>query len=218
MRWRQGSWKSNCWSFTARIRARKSPFLGPVFRIGRGEDCQLRPRSEMISRRHCEILVEEGATKVRDLGSRNGTFVNGERVKGERQLKTGDRLKMGPLEFEVQLAVSVGGKKKPKVKSVQEAAKRTVAAAGDDLDISGSAERRRRRGDRCPARADGHDLRCSHGRRGSGRRHDDQRGAEDQDRPGDEIVGRFSKTDKPMAESSRSAAADMLKQFFNRKP
>jgi len=104
--------------------------------IGRGDDCQLRPQSGSVSRRHAEIVIEDGRVVVSDMGSSNGTLVNGERIKAERELKTGDHLTVGPLEFEVQLAVSVGGKKKPKVHNVQEAAARTVEVAGDeDADI-----------------------------------------------------------------------------------
>jgi pSer/pThr/pTyr-binding forkhead associated (FHA) protein len=110
------------------------------FLIGRAEDCHLRPSSELVSRHHAAILVEEGFVAVRDFGSKNGTFVNGERIKTERELKAGDHLKIGPLEFEVQLAVPVAGRKRPKVHSVQEAAARTVEtpqpAAENEVDIS----------------------------------------------------------------------------------
>ena len=116
------------------------PVTGQKLFIGRAEDCQVRPQSELVSRHHCAILVEEGFVSVRDFGSRNGTFVNNQRVTGERELKTGDRLKIGPLELEVQLAVSVGRKKKPKVRSIHEAAARTVQSSHgepkDDMDIS----------------------------------------------------------------------------------
>jgi predicted component of type VI protein secretion system len=101
---------------------------GPQFLIGRDEECQLRPGSNLVSR-----------AVVRDFGSRNGTFVNDEPVRNERELKTGDHLKVGPLEFEVQLTVGVGGKKKPKVHSIGEAAARTVQSAAyhpdEDMDI-----------------------------------------------------------------------------------
>jgi len=111
------------------------------FLIGRAEDCHLRPSSELVSRHHAAILVEEGFVAVRDFASKNGTFVNGERIKTERELKAGDHLKIGPLEFEVQLAVPVAGRKRPKVHSVQEAAARTVetpkpAAENNEVDIS----------------------------------------------------------------------------------
>lgn len=109
------------------------------FLIGRASDCHLRPHSDLISRHHCVLLVEEGFCAVRDFGSRNGTFVNEEQVVGQRELKNGDRLKVGNLEFEVQLTSQVGGKKRPKVKDVKDAAVRTAAGTGpakDDDDIS----------------------------------------------------------------------------------
>ena len=52
-----------------------------------------------------------------------------EKITGEHELRTGDKIKIGPLEFEVHLSTSVSGKKKPKVHNVQEAAARTVEAA-----------------------------------------------------------------------------------------
>ncbi len=115
----------------------KVPVAGPKFFVGRAEDCHLRPGSDLVSRHHAVILVEEGFVAVRDFGSKNGTFVNGEQVRTERELKNGDRLKIGPLEYEVELVVYVGGKKKPKIHSIQEAAARTVQAADDgEPDIS----------------------------------------------------------------------------------
>jgi predicted component of type VI protein secretion system len=109
------------------------------FLIGRADDCHLRPHSDMVSRHHCVLLTEEGFCAVRDFGSRNGTFVNEEQIVGQRELHNGDRVKVGNLEFEVQLTSSVGGKKRPKVKDVKDAAVRTAAGsapAKDDGDIS----------------------------------------------------------------------------------
>jgi len=99
----------------------------PKFFIGRAEDCHLKPKSELISRYHCAILTEEGGyVAVRDMKSKNGVFVNGERVVGEKEVKTGDKIVVGPLEFVFQISVSVQGEKKPKVESVKEAVARTV--------------------------------------------------------------------------------------------
>jgi len=107
---------------------------GPKFFIGRADDCHLRPRSELISRHHCVLLLEDDYVAVRDFGSRNGTQVNGERVVGERELIKGDQLTVGPLTFEV--AQIVIDKKRAKVESVKEAAARTVAdhATNNDQD------------------------------------------------------------------------------------
>ncbi|HEX7378052.1 MAG TPA: FHA domain-containing protein [Pirellulales bacterium] len=111
---------------------------GPKFFVGRAEDCQLRPRSDLISRHHCVLLIEESFVAVRDFGSKNGTLVNNERVTGERELKHGDRLVIGPLEFEVVVHVPAPSKKRPKVESVKEAAARTAEGhpGGDKLDVS----------------------------------------------------------------------------------
>ncbi len=102
------------------------PITGPKFIIGRADDCHLKPRSELISRYHCAIISEDGYVAIRDLGSKNGVYLNGERVSMEHELKNGDKLSVGPLEFFVHLTVAVKGQKKPKVESVSDAVTRTV--------------------------------------------------------------------------------------------
>jgi len=99
------------------------------FLVGRADDCQLRPNSEKISRHHCLLLLDEGKCVLRDLGSKNGTLVNGNRVEGEQPLKRGDVLEIGPLKFEVSFTVELKGEKKPVVKSIAEAASRTAQSA-----------------------------------------------------------------------------------------
>jgi predicted component of type VI protein secretion system len=76
------------------------------FLIGREQDCQLRPNSDMVSRHHCVFSVDDFSVRLRDLGSTNGTIVNGERIRRETVLTSGDRIVIGNLEFE--LAVRVG--------------------------------------------------------------------------------------------------------------
>ena len=115
------------------------PVPGNKFFIGRAEDCQLRPGSDLISRHHCVLLVDEGYVGVRDLGSKNGTYVNAELIVGEQQLLAGDRLKVGPLEFEITISTGVGGKKRPAVTGgVKEAAARATEATTTvgDVDVS----------------------------------------------------------------------------------
>jgi len=118
------------------------PVAGRKFFIGRAEDCHLRPHSDLISRHHCVILIEDAFVAVRDFGTKNGTYVNGQKIAAEVELKSGDRLKVGQLEFEVRIDVGVGGKKLPKVHSVQEAAIRTAEPprpqkpVRDDVDVS----------------------------------------------------------------------------------
>ena len=117
------------------------PISGKKFYIGRAEDCHLRPASEMISRHHCAIVTEESYVGVRDFGSRNGTFINGDQVFGERELKPGDRLKVGPLEFTVHIVHGLGAKKRPPVNDLKEAAARSAAGSNkSDFDVAGWLE------------------------------------------------------------------------------
>ncbi len=103
--------------------------------IGRSGDCHLRPKSDAISRRHCVIRVEDGTVTLTDFGSKNGTYVNERRVEGHMVIKSGDKLRIGPLAFEVMIDHSLGGEKKPKVKSVKEAAERTFESSRDATNI-----------------------------------------------------------------------------------
>jgi pSer/pThr/pTyr-binding forkhead associated (FHA) protein len=73
--------------------------------FGRGAECHIRPNSDWVSRQHCMLRVTADAVFVRDLGSRNGTLVNGTRVLAECRLGAGDQLQVGPLVFELQLEV-----------------------------------------------------------------------------------------------------------------
>ncbi len=70
--------------------------------IGRKPDADLRIPLADISRSHCEFSLNDDGATLRDLGSSNGTFVNGERIT-ERSLKPGDLVKIGPVTFVVQI-------------------------------------------------------------------------------------------------------------------
>jgi pSer/pThr/pTyr-binding forkhead associated (FHA) protein len=79
-----------------RIPIDRLPFL-----IGRDPVCHLRPASHFISKHHCTIWTRGDLLLVRDLGSTNGTYLNDHAVTGEQQALNGDRLKVGPLLFDV---------------------------------------------------------------------------------------------------------------------
>ncbi len=86
-------------------------FPNGEYYIGRGAECQIRPDSEWVSRQHCLLRVADDGAYLRDLGSRNGTLINGELIQGERRLADGDRIQVGPLAFEVRLdAVETAGR------------------------------------------------------------------------------------------------------------
>lgn len=69
--------------------------------IGRAEECDVRPLSEDVSRRHCEVIVGPAEVWVADLGSRNGTFVNGQRIAEKTKVADGDIIRVGVLELKV---------------------------------------------------------------------------------------------------------------------
>jgi hypothetical protein len=71
------------------------------FLIGRSDECHLRPNSELVSRVHCQLTVENNTVHLRDLGSSNGTIVNGERLTAEVVINDGDLVQVGPLGFQV---------------------------------------------------------------------------------------------------------------------
>lgn len=85
---------------------RRTPFLelwtpdgGPAsrfavqrlpFRIGRSSDVELQLDSQQVSKAHAEIVLVDDVYRIQDLGSRNGTFLNGRRVDGPLDLNHGD--------------------------------------------------------------------------------------------------------------------------------
>ena len=70
--------------------------------IGRRHDCDLRIPLSSVSRRHCQLSYNKETLKVRDLDSRNGTYINGKRI-DETEAQPGDYLKIGPLTFLLQI-------------------------------------------------------------------------------------------------------------------
>jgi pSer/pThr/pTyr-binding forkhead associated (FHA) protein len=206
------------------IRVRKPKFL-----VGRGEECQLRPQSHLISRKHCAILVENGSAAIEDFGSTNGTFLNDERIQQRRDLHDGDRIKIGKLELEARLTDDGEGKKPAKVESAPEpaAAARKVAstASSDDDEISQwLTEDSDGPSAAAPAgkpRAVGTEVAAINDTV-TGKVADDTTTSMPADHSPSKkekplptkVVGQFKRPAKPMAESSRSAAEDMLKQFF----
>jgi pSer/pThr/pTyr-binding forkhead associated (FHA) protein len=70
--------------------------------IGRREDCDFRIPLGEISRKHCRLIKDGDTLRAEDLGSSNGTYVNGVRVQ-EAGLSPGDTLKVGSVVFVVQI-------------------------------------------------------------------------------------------------------------------
>ncbi len=99
------------------------------FLIGREQDCQLRPNSDMVSRHHCVFSVDDFSVRLRDLGSTNGTLVNGEKIRRETVLEPGDRIVIGNLEFEFTVRAGVAVESDSKVTS-------SVSLAVDETQVT----------------------------------------------------------------------------------
>lgn len=89
--------------------------------VGRDESCQIRLATNEVSRQHCRLVCAGGKVVVYDLGSRNGTLINDVAIQGHAELQPGDKLRVGPITF--QLA----GKKSATATSPRK------SAAGDNI-------------------------------------------------------------------------------------
>ena len=81
------------------------PLAHPKFKIGRGDGCQLKPNSELVSREHAQFELGDDLVFVTDLGSRNGTEVNGKKIAANEPLtlKSGDLIKVGSMTFAISI-------------------------------------------------------------------------------------------------------------------
>lgn len=71
--------------------------------IGRGADASVWIDATGVSRHHARILIEGGDATLEDLGSKNGTYVAGERVTNPRRLKDGDQIRLGSVVVTFQI-------------------------------------------------------------------------------------------------------------------
>ena len=95
--------------------------------LGRHSECHVCINADGISRKHAQITVEADGLTVKDLGSSNGTYVNGEKIE-EQHLNVGDEVKLDNLRFLIQTP----GMPEPASK---EAAKKTTAPHGNAAPI-----------------------------------------------------------------------------------
>src|SRR5262245_63693311 len=87
---------------TIRLRAAESV-------VGRLKGSDLRIPSAQVSRRHCRLYQQDDFLMVEDLGSANGTYLNGERVDEAQIVRPGDHLEVGPVTFLVKYQLTQAG-------------------------------------------------------------------------------------------------------------
>src|SRR5579859_992843 len=88
----------------------------PTTTLGRSNTCEVVITDPLVSRQHCQILLGMGGITLRDLGSTNGTFLNGVRLT-ESPLRNQDVISVGStrLRFAVELAKDSADPRAPKV-------------------------------------------------------------------------------------------------------
>jgi serine phosphatase RsbU (regulator of sigma subunit)/pSer/pThr/pTyr-binding forkhead associated (FHA) protein len=87
--------------------------------IGRQHDCPICLEALAVSRLHARIFRRNGSFVVEDVGSRGGTYVNGNQVLSATELTEGDRLQIGPYTFGLQLEAEPPAEDPPPVISAQ---------------------------------------------------------------------------------------------------
>ena len=121
-----------------RSEANTLKLIDGVNSIGRHDDCVIRIRSAQVSRRHCELFEDGDKLMLRDLGSANGTYVNGKRVLGQQILKAGDVLTIGGVTLRVdsiKLATKPGAAPASEAKANDTAELDSLPVAEDDLEL-----------------------------------------------------------------------------------
>ncbi len=86
-------------TFRLKLRATELDLPQGELAIGRGTECFLRIDDELVSRRHARLIVGPNNVIFEDLGSRNGSKVNGNAVHGSMELKVGDLVEIGLQTF-----------------------------------------------------------------------------------------------------------------------
>lgn len=118
---------------------KRIPITKPEFVIGRDPQCQLRPASPMISRRHCAVVVRSGKLFLQDFGSTNGVKVNGQRVTGEVPLANGDQIRVDPLAFALEIEALAPSAKKPAAAPAASTDDDSIAAMWMDIQDDGTS-------------------------------------------------------------------------------
>ena len=89
------------------------PLVKDKLLVGRRESCDIVLRFGNVSAHHCELVLEQGYWFVNDLGSRNGTKVNGLRVTAKKRIDPDDRLSVAKHNYEIHYSPAELGAEGP---------------------------------------------------------------------------------------------------------
>lgn len=113
------------------------PLPSNITVIGRRHDCDLCVPLKVVSRRHCQINLNNEAVKIRDLDSKGGTYLNDNRI-SEATVQAGDHITIGPLTFLLQINGEPEKIVPPKQTKSPPASKKTSPQKTPADDLSGS--------------------------------------------------------------------------------
>jgi len=89
------------------MEGRSIPITVADFLIGRAPSCHLSPESPAVGERHCVLKLRDNGVFLKNFDTATGTFVNDRQVAGGIELFDGDRLRIGPLLFVVNIETAV---------------------------------------------------------------------------------------------------------------
>ncbi|MFV1969069.1 MAG: FHA domain-containing protein, partial [Pirellulaceae bacterium] len=195
----------------------------------RAKDCHMRPKSDSISRNHCAILTKDDRVVVRDLNSRNGTLVNGEKIQSDQVVESGDRVRVGKLEFEMIIEASPQASETAAAPEKEEAVQEASAIGNPDtesidfdvsewLDQADAVEvaRRQAEPDTRQFQLDETDrIQLEEGGEEPADAEKEEGANPQRTPPKKQPPGKLPDRPSSQAATSRDAAADMLKKFFD---
>jgi CheY-like chemotaxis protein len=123
------------------IHVSKFPFV-----IGRDTDCDLRLLDPSISRRHCRLDWQDGRLTIEDLGSRNGTLVDGHRITDASPISEGDSIWLAGSVFTVRHHYRVPADKRQRVLVVEDDADAAATLSvllrrwGHEVEVAGCGD------------------------------------------------------------------------------
>lgn len=110
------------------------PLKGPSMVIGRDPAADVHLDNRALSRRHAQIEKRGAAIWIRDLGSQNGTYVNGEKIDGQRALNMGDTIELGRYSLSIA-GVEQAADNTPVLTLTGPEGKHRFAMVGDEIII-----------------------------------------------------------------------------------
>ena len=116
------------------INGKEHPLNDGITIIGRGKDSDIQVKSPNLSRAHARFIISEGSVFIEDLGSRNGTYVNNERIEVKRELSKGDAVRFADITcsvvFEAEKKADITKATMPSQPAEEDAVKDEAEAEG----------------------------------------------------------------------------------------